>query len=61
MLKMEVHGQLITWPEDVAEMMMKFYLKHGVPFKVYSNSAHAGIDANAEEKALQMNLHMGTT
>jgi hypothetical protein len=61
MLTLEVHGQLITWPEDIAQMMIKFYLKRGVPCKVYSNSAPAGIDANTEGNAPQMHLHMGTS
>ena len=61
MLTLEVHGQLITWPEDIAEMMMAFYQKRGVPFKVYGISAHVVTDMSAEGKPLEMLLHMGTS
>lgn len=61
MVTLKVYGQLITWPEDFAQMMMKHYRNHEVPFMVYSNSADAPIDANAEGKALYIHLQTGTT
>jgi len=41
MLTLEVHGKLITWPEEFAETMMGYYKKHGVPFVVHRNCIHA--------------------
>ena len=60
MLTLEVHGQLITWPEDIAEMMMDFYLKRGVPFKVYGNSTNTCNDKTSEGNGLEMQLQMST-
>ena len=35
MVTLEVHGQLVNWPEDFALVMMRYYHNHGVPFKVH--------------------------
>jgi hypothetical protein len=32
MITLEVHNQLITWPDDFAIVMMRYYKKHDVPF-----------------------------
>jgi hypothetical protein len=42
MLTLEVNGQFITWPAEFAFVMMKNYRKHGIPFVVYGDCAHAG-------------------
>ena len=35
MITIEVRGQMITWPEDFAAIMITYYRKHGVPFLVH--------------------------
>jgi hypothetical protein len=37
MLSLKVHNTIITWPEDIALFMMKFYENLGVPFEVDQN------------------------
>ena len=32
MITIEVHNQLVTWPDDFAIIMMRYYKKHEVPF-----------------------------
>ena len=41
MLTLEVNGQFITWPDDFAVMMMRYYHKHGKPFVVHRKCIHA--------------------
>jgi hypothetical protein len=41
MLTLEIHGKFITWPEDFAVLMMKYYHENGVPFIVHRNCKHA--------------------
>ena len=42
MLTLEIHGQFITWPEEFAALMMKYYQDNGIPFVVHRNCVHAG-------------------
>lgn len=42
MLTLEIHGKFITWPEEFAALMMKYYRDNGVPFIVHRNCAHTG-------------------
>ena len=51
MLTLEVYGQYITWPEDFALLMMKYYRKHGVPFMLHRNCVHTGLDTTAENNS----------
>ena len=37
MLSLKVHNTIITWPEDVAVFMMKYYENFGIPFEVQEN------------------------
>jgi hypothetical protein len=37
MLSLKVHNTIITWPEDIALFMMKFYENLGVPFEIDQN------------------------
>ena len=37
MLSLKVHNTIITWPEETALFMMKFYEKLGIPFEVQLN------------------------
>ena len=32
MITLEVHNQLVTWPDDFAIVMMRYYKKHDVSF-----------------------------
>jgi len=48
MLTIEVHGQFITWPEDFALFMMKYYRKHGVNIILHRNCVHTGLDTTAK-------------
>ena len=52
MLTLKVHGQFITWPDDFANMMMKYYRIHGIPFTVHANSVNPGWDATVENTSL---------
>jgi len=42
MLTLEINGQFITWPEDFAVLMMKYYRDNGVNFVVHRNCVHTG-------------------
>jgi len=42
MLTLEIYGEFITWPEEFAAMMMKYYRDNGIPFVVHRNCIHAG-------------------
>jgi hypothetical protein len=48
MLTVEVHQQLITWPEDFAVFMMMYYQKHGIPFILHINCIHSDMNSVAE-------------
>ena len=48
MLTIEVNGQYITWPDDFAVTMMRYYRKHDVPFLVHRNCVHTCPDSGAE-------------
>jgi hypothetical protein len=52
MITIEVNGQYITWPDDFAIMMMKYYRKHDVPFMIHRNCIHTGRDTCAENTSL---------
>jgi hypothetical protein len=40
MLTLEIHGKFITWPEDFAVLMMKYYRDNGISFIVHGNCSH---------------------
>jgi hypothetical protein len=42
MLTLEVHNQFITWPDEFAVVMMRYYHHHGIPFKVHRKCVHTG-------------------
>ena len=42
MLTIEVNGQLVTWPEEFADLMIAYYKQHEIPFIVYRNGIHNG-------------------
>jgi hypothetical protein len=42
MLTLEIHGQYITWPDEFAVLMMKYYRDNGVSFIVHRNCVHCG-------------------
>jgi hypothetical protein len=48
LLTLEVNGQLVTWPEEFAQMMMNHYRNHGVTFLVQRNCTHCGRDKTTE-------------
>jgi len=48
MVTLEIHGQFVTWPEDFALTMMRYYRNHGVPFTVHRNSVHPGGNTTGE-------------
>jgi hypothetical protein len=48
MLTLEIYGKLITWPEDFALLMMKYYQKHGVSFIVHKDCINKGRDTTTE-------------
>ena len=52
MLTLEVHGQFITWSEDFALLMMKYYRKHGVTIILHRNCVHAGWDSTVENNTI---------
>ena len=52
MLTLEVNGQFITWPDDFAFTMMKYYRKHDVPFLVHRKCIHTGRDSRVENASL---------
>ncbi len=47
MLTLEVNGQLISWPEEFAVMMIAYYKQYGVPYQVHRNCLHAGSNTAA--------------
>ncbi len=44
MLTLEVHGQYVTWPEQFALYMMRYYRNRGITFVVHRNCIHSGLD-----------------
>jgi hypothetical protein len=44
MLSLKVHNTIITWPEDIAVFMMKFYEKLGIPFEVQQNDIQSDME-----------------
>ena len=42
MLTLEVNGRLVTWPEEFAAVMIRYYSQFGVPFKIHRNCIHSG-------------------
>ncbi len=42
MLTLEVYGEVITWPDDFALMMIKYYRDSGVPYKVCGHQDNDG-------------------
>lgn len=51
MITIEVHDQFVTWPEDFAETMMRYYQNHGVPFKIHRKCVHVGLSADSADRA----------
>jgi hypothetical protein len=49
MLTLEVNGQFITWPEEFAVLMMKYYRKHGVNYILHRNCGHTGWDTTVKD------------
>ncbi len=49
MLTLEVYGQYVTWPEQFALYMMRYYRKRGVTFTVHRNCLHSGWNTAAEK------------
>jgi hypothetical protein len=41
MVTLEVNRIMITWPDDFALMMMRYYRNHGVSFIVHRNCVHS--------------------
>ena len=37
MITLKVHNTYVTWPEDIADMMISFYRKHDVEFEILHN------------------------
>jgi len=52
MITIEIRKQFITWPDDVAITMMRYYHQHGVPFTLHRKCAHTGWNTT-ESFALQ--------
>lgn len=50
MLTLEVNGQFITWPEEFALLMMKYYQKHGVNFIIHRHCMHTGMDTTGKNR-----------
>ncbi|HEX9024243.1 MAG TPA: hypothetical protein VF799_10420 [Geobacteraceae bacterium] len=48
MLTLEVHGQYVTWPEQFALYMMRYYRNRGITFVVHRNCIHSGRDTTTE-------------
>jgi hypothetical protein len=45
MLSLKVHNKIITWPEDIALFMMKFYENLGIPFEIDQNDIQCDEDS----------------
>ncbi len=43
MMTLEVYGKIISWPEDFALLMMKYYENNGVPFIVHRDCTDTDI------------------
>jgi hypothetical protein len=48
MMTLEIYGKLITWPEDFALLMMKYYEDYGVPFIVHRDCIYTGSGSKTE-------------
>jgi hypothetical protein len=47
MLTLEVYGKFISWPEEFALMMMRYYQNYGVPFIVHRDCINTGSNSPA--------------
>jgi hypothetical protein len=64
MITLEIYGKLITWPEEFAHLMMKYYENHGVPFIVHRDCINTGrgsstngfVDKSAATAEAQVNI-----
>jgi len=52
MVTIKVHNQYVTWPNDFAVMMMRYYKRHGVPFVIQRNNASAVMHSVDEDSFL---------
>ncbi|HTP65116.1 MAG TPA: hypothetical protein VMJ66_06980 [Geobacteraceae bacterium] len=48
MITLEVDGQFVTWPEQFARYMMRYYQIHQMPFIVHINCIHVGWNMRVE-------------
>ena len=46
MITIEVHNQMVTWPDDFAIVMMRYYKKHDVSFVLRLRHSSSGSDAS---------------
>ena len=46
MITIEVHNQLVTWPDDFAIVMMRYYKKHDVSYVLRWRHPSSGSDAS---------------
>jgi hypothetical protein len=58
MVTLEVNKMMITWPDDFAILMMKYYRDHGVSFIVHRNCIHTA--GHAEDKKTSLAKPVGT-
>jgi hypothetical protein len=38
MLTLKVHNMIITWPEDIALLMMRYFKSHDIPFELHRHN-----------------------
>ncbi len=49
MLTLEIYGRYVTWPEQFALFMMRYYRNRGIKFVVHRNCIHSGWDTTREK------------
>ena len=49
MITIKVRNQLVTWPDDFAVLMMRYYKRHDVPFVIHRNNATASTAMKGDE------------
>ena len=60
MMTLEIYGELITWPEDFALLMMKYYENCGVPFIVHRDCIHTGRDSSTNRSVTKSTANAET-
>ena len=61
MITIKVHDQFVTWPNDIAILMMRYYKRHGVPFAIHRNCSSPELNIMGKNNFLDTTLNLART